>query len=62
MPWPQTGVTQYYAQLRLPDKGRVILGFVVYNYWDVEPLGLLNGLDLGCCQPSPLRFDSYSRL
>ena len=24
MSWPQTGVTQYHAQLRLPDKGRAI--------------------------------------
>ncbi len=22
MPWPQTGATQYHAQLGLPDKGR----------------------------------------
>ncbi len=24
MPWPQTGTTQYRAQLGLPDKGRAI--------------------------------------
>ncbi len=31
MPWPKTGVTQYHAQLVLPDKGRAIKGLVVYN-------------------------------
>ena len=29
MPWPQTGATQYHAQLGLPDKGRAIKGLVV---------------------------------
>ncbi len=30
MSWrPQTGVTQYHAQLGLPDKGRAIKGLVV---------------------------------
>ena len=53
MPWPQTGATQYHAQLGLPDKGRAIKGFVVCNYWDLEPLDLLNGLALGWYQPSP---------
>ena len=46
MPWPQTGATQYHAQLRFPDKG-----LVVCNNWDVEPLDMLNGLALGCYQP-----------
>ncbi len=42
-----------HAQLRLPDKGRAIKGLVVCNNWDLEPLDLLNGLALGCYQPSP---------
>ena len=29
MPWPQTGATQYHAQLGLPDKGRAIKGLIV---------------------------------
>ena len=53
MPWPQTGATQYHAQLGLPDKGRAIKGLVVYNSWDPEPLDLLNGLALCRYQPSP---------
>ena len=53
MPWPQTGATQYHAQLGLPDKGRAIKELVVFNNWDLEPLVLLNGLALGCYQPSP---------
>ena len=27
MPWPQTGATQYHAQLGLPDQGRTIKRF-----------------------------------
>ncbi len=38
MPWPQTGATQYHAQLGLPDKGRAIKGLGVCNSWDLEPL------------------------
>ncbi len=53
MPWPQTGATQYHALLGLPDKGRAIKGFVICNDWDQEPFALLNGLALGCYQPSP---------
>ena len=53
MNWLQTGTTQYHTQLELPDKGRTIKGLVVYNDWDLEPLDLLNGLALGCYQPSP---------
>ncbi len=37
MPWPQTGVTHYHAQLGLPDKGRAIKGLVVCNDRDLEP-------------------------
>ena len=46
MPWP-------HVQLGLPDKGRAIKGLVVYNSLDLEPQDLLNGLALGCYQPSP---------
>ena len=53
MPWFQTGATQYHAQLGIPDKGRAIKELVVCNNWDLEPLDLLNGLTLGCYQPSP---------
>ncbi len=53
MPWPQTGATQYHAQLGLPDKGRAIKGLVVCNNWDLESFDLLNGLALVCYQPSP---------
>ncbi len=53
MPWPKTDATQYHAQLGLPDNGRTIKGLVVCNNWDLEPLDLLNGLALGCNQPSP---------
>ncbi len=49
----QTGATHYHAQLGLPDKGRAIKGLVVCNSWDLEPWDLLNGLALGCYQPSP---------
>ncbi len=52
MPWLLTGTTQYHVQLGLPDKGRTIKGLFVYNTWDLEPLDLLNGLALGCYQPS----------
>ena len=52
IPWPQTGATQYHAQLGLPDKG-AIKGLVVFNSWDLDPLDLVNGLALGCYQPSP---------
>ncbi len=54
MPWPQTGAPQYPAQLGIPDKGRATNGLVVCNYWDLEPLDLLNGQALGCYQPPPL--------
>ncbi len=53
MPWHQTGATQYHAELGLPDKGRAIKWLVDCNNWDLEPLDLLNGLALGCYQPSP---------
>ena len=41
MPWPQTGVTQYHAQVGLPDKGRAIKVFVVSDNWDLVPLDCL---------------------
>ena len=59
MPWPQTGASQYHAQLGLPDKGRAIKELVVCNDWDLEPLDLLNSLALGCNQPSPVGYESY---
>ncbi len=39
MPWPQTGVTNYHAQLGPPDKGQrvgCLLGSmaVIYDLWD----------------------------
>ena len=49
---PKTSATEYNAQLGLPDKGRAIKWLVVCNDWDLEPLDLLNGLTLGCYQPS----------
>ncbi len=39
--------------LALPDKGRAIKGLVSYNIWDLQSLDLLDGLALGCYQPSP---------
>ncbi len=60
MPWAKTGATHYHAQLGLPDKGRAINGLVDCFSSDLEPLDLLNGLALGCYQPS-LRYDSYNR-
>ena len=53
MPWPQTGATQYHDHLGLSDKCRAIMGLVVCDNWDLEPLYLLNGLALECYQPSP---------
>ncbi len=47
MPWPQTGATQYHAQLGLPDEGSAIKGLDVCNNKDLEPLDLQNGLALG---------------
>ncbi len=35
MPWPNTGATQYHAQLGLPDKDRAIKGLVLCNNWEV---------------------------
>ena len=53
MPWPQTSTTHYHAQLEFLVKGITIKGLIVYNSWDLEPLDMLNGLGLGCYQPSP---------
>ncbi len=50
---PKKSATQYLAQLGLQDKGLVIKGLVVSNSWDLEHWYLLNGLALGCYQPSP---------
>ncbi len=51
MPWPQTGATKYHVHLGLPDKGRAIKELVVCN--SSRALGPVNGLALGCYQPSP---------
>ena len=48
MSGPQTGASQYHAQLGLPDKERAIKELVVCNSLDLGPLDLLNGLALGC--------------
>ncbi len=61
MPWLHSGATQYHAQLGLPDKGHAIKGLVVCNSWDLEPWELLNGLALGCYQPSPEELIVLSR-
>ena len=53
MTWPKTGATQYHAQLGHPDIGHAIKGLVVCYDRDLKPLDLLNGLVLGCYQPSP---------
>ena len=47
------GTTHYHAQLRFPAKDPAIKRFVVCNSLDLEPSDLLNGLALGCYQPSP---------
>ncbi len=49
---PKTGATQCHELLGLPYKSCAIKGLVVYNSWDLEPWDLLNGLDLGCYEPS----------
>ena len=43
MPWPQTGTTQYHAELGLPDKSLAIKRLVVRNNWDMEPSFLAYG-------------------
>ena len=56
MPWPQTGATQYYAQLGLSDKVRAIKGLVVcYVVW----LGSMKGLVLGIAQGAWVGQDGY---
>ncbi len=47
MTWTKKGATHFYAQLGIPSKGCAIIGLVVYNSWNLEPLELLNGLTLG---------------
>ncbi len=44
---------------RNPDKGFAIKRLVVCIGWDLEPLDLLNGLALGCLQPSLDVWGSY---
>ena len=42
MHWPQTGATQYHAQLGLPDESRAIKGFVACNNWKIKPKQLFS--------------------
>ena len=49
----KTDATHYIAQLGLPGKGCAIKGLAICNSWDIDPWDLLNGLALGCYQPSP---------
>ncbi len=39
MPWAQAGATQFYAHLRLIDKGRAIRWLVVCNDLDLRAFG-----------------------
>ena len=48
----------FIMQLGLPDKCNAIKGMVVCNYWNLEPLDLLNGLAL-VVNNRPLRHESY---
>ncbi len=57
MPCPQTGATQYHAQLGLPDKGRAIKGLVVSNDLDLF-LYLHYGLALNVIKNRPQRYES----
>ncbi len=41
MPWPQTGATQYHAELEHTDKGLAIKGFCL-QYLESRALGLDN--------------------
>ncbi len=50
MPWHKLGATHYHA---LPDKSPAITGLFSFSVWELESLELLNGLALGCYQPSP---------
>ena len=51
-------MAQYNAQLRLSHKGRAIIGLVVCNDLDLEPLDLLNDLARGCYNRL-LRYEHY---
>ena len=43
MSWSKKGATYYHAQQGLPDKDHAVKWLVVCNWWDLEPLDLLNG-------------------
>ena len=46
MPWPQTGITHYHAQIGLSNKGRAMKGLVVCSeVW----LGSMKGMGLRNC-------------
>ncbi len=54
LPSPQTGATQFHAQLgHTSDKGRAIKEFVGSNSWPLEPYDVLNILAIDCYQQSP---------
>ena len=53
MLWPKTVATHYTVKLGLPENCCEIKGLVVCNHWILEPLDLLNGLAIGCNQPTP---------
>ncbi len=50
--WLKIGAIHNFSQIGLLYKGHKIKGLVVCNGWTLEPLDLLNGLALGCYQPS----------
>ncbi len=51
---PKIGKTDYHEQLGLQDKGRAIKEIIVVcNDWNLKSLDILNGLAVGCYQPSP---------
>ena len=47
----KAGAINYHAQLGLTGKDTIINRWY-FNGWDIEPLGLLNDLALGCYQPT----------
>ncbi len=59
MSLPQTGATQYHEELGLSDKGRAFNGWLS-TMIGIFSLDLLNGLALGCYQPS-FRYESCVR-
>ncbi len=58
MTWPKIGPTQYHAQLGLPDKGRAVIGLVV---WKSLKTGHGNELHLFGAKAFPLLILLMSR-